>query len=46
MNAVQFFGALEIGLVYSLVAMGVYLSFRVLNFADLTVDGSFPLVQN
>jgi putative ABC transport system permease protein len=43
MNAVQFFGALEIGLVYSLVAMGVYLSFRVLNFADLTVDGSFPL---
>jgi putative ABC transport system permease protein len=43
MNAVQFFGALEIGLVYSLVAMGIYLSFRVLNFADLTVDGSFPL---
>lgn len=43
MNTVQFFGALEIGLVYSLVAMGIYLSFRVLNFADLTVDGSFPL---
>lgn len=43
MNSIQFFGALEIGLVYSFVAMGVFLSFRVLNFADLTVDGSFPL---
>ncbi|WP_032112836.1 ABC transporter permease [Candidatus Paracaedibacter symbiosus] len=43
MNFVQFLGALEIGLVYSFVAMGGYLSFRVLNFADLTVDGSFPL---
>ena len=37
------FGALEIGLVYGLVALGVFLSFRVLNFPDLTVDGSFPL---
>lgn len=43
MNSIQFFGALEIGLIYSFVALGVYLSFRVLNFADLTVDGSFPL---
>jgi putative tryptophan/tyrosine transport system permease protein len=36
-------GAVEIGFVYALVAMGVYLSFRVLDFPDLTVDGSFPL---
>jgi putative tryptophan/tyrosine transport system permease protein len=36
-------GALELGLIYGLVAFGVYLSFRVLNFPDLTVDGSFPL---
>lgn len=43
MNFVQLLGALEMGLIYSFVAMGVYLSFRVLNFADLTVDGSFPL---
>lgn len=43
MNFVQLMGALEMGLIYSFVAMGVYLSFRVLNFADLTVDGSFPL---
>ncbi len=33
----------ELGLVYGLVALGVFLSFRVLNFPDLTVDGSFPL---
>ncbi len=37
------FGALELGLVYGLVALGVFLSFRVLSFPDLTVDGSFPL---
>lgn len=43
MNAIQFFGALELGLIYSLVALGVYLTFRTLNFPDMTVDGSFPL---
>jgi putative tryptophan/tyrosine transport system permease protein len=42
-NQVALFGALELGLVYGLVALGVFLSFRVLNFPDLTVDGSFPL---
>jgi len=36
-------GALETGLIFGLVAMGVYLTFRVLDFPDLTVDGSFPL---
>jgi len=36
-------GALEIGLIFSLVALGVLISFRILNFPDLTVDGSFPL---
>jgi len=40
---IAFFGAVEIGLVYALVALGVFLSFRVLDFPDLTVDGSFPL---
>lgn len=34
-------GALEVGLLYGVMAIGVYLTFRVLNFADLTVDGSF-----
>jgi putative ABC transport system permease protein len=36
-------GALEQGLLYALVALGVYVTFRILQFADLTVDGSFPL---
>src|SRR3954467_871808 len=43
MSLVAFLGAVEIGLVFGLVALGVFLSFRVLNFPDLTVDGSFPL---
>lgn len=33
--------ALEIGLVYAIMALGVYITFRILNFPDLTVDGSF-----
>jgi putative ABC transport system permease protein len=32
-----------LGLVFAFVAIGVYLAFRVLDFPDLTVDGSFPL---
>ncbi len=36
-------GAVELGLLFSLVGIGVYLSFRVLDFPDLTVDGSLPL---
>lgn len=36
-------GALEIGLIFGLVALGVLITFRVLQFPDLTVDGSFPL---
>jgi putative ABC transport system permease protein len=40
---IAFLGALEMGLVFALVALGVLLSFRVLAFPDLTVDGSFPL---
>ena len=43
MNIIAFSGALELGFLYGLVALGVYLSFRVLDFPDLTVDGSFPL---
>ena len=31
------------GLVFGLVAIGVYLTFRVLSFPDLSVDGTFPL---
>ena len=43
MSLIAFWGAVELGLVYAFVAVGVYLAFRVLDFPDLTVDGSFPL---
>ncbi len=43
MSLLAFFGALESGLIYALVALGVLISFRILDFPDLTADGSFPL---
>ncbi len=43
LSAIAFYGALETGLVYALVAFSIFLSFRVLDFPDLTVDGSLPL---
>ncbi len=43
MSTFAFLGTLEIGFIYGLVAIGVYLTFRVLDFPDLTVDGSFTL---
>ena len=43
MNMIAFFGALESGLIYALMALGVLISFRILDFPDLTADGSFPL---
>ncbi|MDD2497779.1 MAG: ABC transporter permease [Desulfitobacteriaceae bacterium] len=38
-----FVETLEQGLIYSLVVLGVYLSFRILDYADLSVDGTLPL---
>lgn len=43
MSQIALLGAIEVGLLFALVALGVFLSFRVLQFPDLTVDGSFPL---
>jgi len=34
-------GAVELGLLYALLALGVYITYRILDFPDLTVDGSF-----
>lgn len=34
-------GALSLGLIWSVMAIGVYITYKVLNIADLTVDGSF-----
>lgn len=43
MNWYALSGSIEQGFAYGILALGVYLTFRVLRFADLTVDGSFPL---
>jgi putative ABC transport system permease protein len=43
MSTVALLGAIELGLILGFVAVAVYLSFRVLDFPDLTVEGTFPL---
>ncbi|BAI80967.1 ABC transporter, permease [Deferribacter desulfuricans SSM1] len=43
MSFYAFLGALEQGVVFAIMALGVYLTFRVLDFPDLSVDGTFPL---
>lgn len=37
------FGVLEEGLVYAIMALGVYITYKILDFPDLSVDGTFPL---
>lgn len=34
---------IEQSLIFAIMVLGVYISFRILNFPDMTVDGSFPL---
>ena len=43
MSYFAFMGAIEQGFAYGFLVLGVYLTFRVLDFPDLTVDGSLPL---
>ncbi len=43
MTFYAFTGAVEQGFVYGIMVIGVYLTFRILDFPDLTVDGSLPL---
>jgi len=43
MSSLVVLGTMEQGLMYAIMVLGVYLTFRVLNYADLTVDGSFTL---
>src|SRR5699024_12606073 len=38
---IAMFGEVELGVIYAIMALGVYLTFRVLDFADLQVDGCF-----
>ena len=42
-SAAVILSALELGCIYALVALALFLSFRVLNIADMTTDGSFTL---
>lgn len=34
---------IEQGLIYAIMALGVYITYKILDFPDLTVDGSFPM---
>jgi putative ABC transport system permease protein len=43
MSLYELLGTVEVGLVFGLVALGAFLTFKVLDFPDLTVEGSFPL---
>ena len=43
MTAELLIGTLTQGLIYALVAFGVYITYTILDFPDLSVDGSFPL---
>ncbi len=36
-------GVLEEGFVYAIMALGVYITYKILDFPDLSVDGTFPL---
>ena len=36
-------GIFEEGLIYAIMALGVYITYKILDFPDLSVDGTFPL---
>ena len=36
-------GIFEEGLVYAIMTLGVYITYKILDFPDLSVDGTFPL---
>lgn len=43
MNLTVVLGALELGGIFAIMSLGLYMSYKVLNIPDLTVDGSFVL---
>ncbi|GIV96567.1 MAG: ABC transporter permease [Herpetosiphonaceae bacterium] len=43
LTSTQWPGSIAIGLAYAAVVLGVFITFRILAFPDLTIDGSFPL---
>ena len=36
---------LQMGLCFAIIALGVYISYSILDFPDLSVDGTFPLAE-
>ena len=38
-----FLSVLEQGLIYAILALGVYITFKILDFPDMSVDATFPL---
>ena len=36
-------GVMEEGLIYAIMALGVYITYKILDFPDLSVDGTFPM---
>lgn len=43
MNMTIILGALELGGIFAILSLGLYISYKILNLPDLTVDGSFTL---
>lgn len=43
MTIVSLQGSIELGMIYAIMSLGVFISFRTLNMPDLTVDSSFTL---
>ena len=43
MNLTVVLGALELGGIFAIMSLGLYISYKILNLPDLTVDGSFTL---
>lgn len=43
MSTIAFLGAVEIGIIYGIVAFGVFITYRMLDFPDLSVESTFPL---
>ena len=43
MSILELVTSFEMGLIYGIVAIGIYLTFRIIDFPDLTCDGSFVL---
>ncbi|MGL1922699.1 MAG: ABC transporter permease [Hyphomicrobiales bacterium] len=43
MSYYEFMGTLELSFIFAILALGAYITFKILDFPDLTVEGSFPV---